>query len=470
MRTTTAAMDTHLAQPTTNLVLLIKLTRKDGQVFGFTNHDRPLTIGGVDYAPGTGFLQASATEASDNLSVDNTEAEFVLDTAAITEQDIRNGAWRNAPAELYVAVWTDDTITPIRLPGDSLGEIVLEEHQFKTELRGLGEYLRHPIIEDTSVICRADFADARCGLLESDHSYQVRVATVDPDRRKFTVEKYISIETISEALTNPGFESSIDWSSSPPWVPNGFTYRTAAESVFPRSGTYCASGGGGTYGVPDHYVYQDVDLANIGVDPIALSLGTVHGSASFWINTVRTFNETLFELYYLDSLLAELGKDQLPKFIPPKNTWTQHTLAFPSVPAGTEYIRVKCWAIRQEQYVEQRLDDFTLSLVYPDYSPVTPDPIPELDVANQFTDGTLRWLTGGNTGATMEISSYDSSTYEVTLYEGMAFDVAVGDELVLIDSCNGTLAECQAYDNVVNRRAEDYRPGNRVLTYPDAQT
>ena len=56
----------HMAREVTTLCHCWRLTRADGQVSGYTDHDRALTVGGTLFAPETGF---SASEARDTLGL-----------------------------------------------------------------------------------------------------------------------------------------------------------------------------------------------------------------------------------------------------------------------------------------------------------------------------------------------------------------------------------------------------------------
>ena len=84
--------------------------------------------------------------------------------------------------------------------------------------------------------------------------------------------------------------------------------------------------------------------------------------------------------------------------------------------------------------------------------------------------GTVRFTDGPNSGRTIEITGYDPVTRRVELFEGAGYNIEPGDSIVLAPGCDGSLERCKAYNNVVNRRAEDYVPGNdELLKYPDAK-
>ena len=84
--------------------------------------------------------------------------------------------------------------------------------------------------------------------------------------------------------------------------------------------------------------------------------------------------------------------------------------------------------------------------------------------------GTLRFVEGDNAGRVIEITGYNATTRTIELFEPAAYEIAASIEIVIAPGCDGSLTRCKAYNNVVNRRAEDYVPGNdELMKYPDAK-
>ena len=80
----------HLATGTTTVCRAWAVTRTDGLVLGFTDHDRALQFEGITFKADSG-LTGKALLQSSGLSVDNTEAMGALSDAAISEADILAG-------------------------------------------------------------------------------------------------------------------------------------------------------------------------------------------------------------------------------------------------------------------------------------------------------------------------------------------------------------------------------------------
>lgn len=84
--------------------------------------------------------------------------------------------------------------------------------------------------------------------------------------------------------------------------------------------------------------------------------------------------------------------------------------------------------------------------------------------------GSVRFLDGENAGRTIEIIGYNAGTRTITLFEGASYPIVAGTTMKIAPGCDKSLTLCKFYNNVVNRRAEDYVPGNdELMQYPDAQ-
>ena len=99
MKSFSPDLSKHLATGSTTLAWCWRITRKDGTVFGFTEHDKDLTFDGTTFEPESGLI-ASEIRASSDLAADAQEAEGVLSSSRITETDILDVRWDNA------AIWS----------------------------------------------------------------------------------------------------------------------------------------------------------------------------------------------------------------------------------------------------------------------------------------------------------------------------------------------------------------------------
>ncbi|MDG1286759.1 MAG: DUF2163 domain-containing protein [Rickettsiales bacterium] len=163
MKTLSNELSAHLAQETLNLAQCWKLTRRDGVVLGFTEHDVDIEFEGVSYKASSGFTP-SAIESQSSLAVDNLDIEGMLEDESITEIDILAGRYDFAEVETFLVNYTDLTQGSLRLRTGWLGEVQLNKQHFIAEMRGLTQKLAQHIGELYSPVCRAHLGDVRCGV------------------------------------------------------------------------------------------------------------------------------------------------------------------------------------------------------------------------------------------------------------------------------------------------------------------
>jgi len=136
------------------------LTRRDGVVLGFTDHDRDLGFDGIVFCAETG-MTAKALMQTTGLSVDNTEAAGALSSAGLTEADILAGRYDAAELRIWEVDWTATDSRTLLFRG-SLGEIARAGGAFRVELRGLSEPLSRAGGRVFGALCPAVLGDAAC--------------------------------------------------------------------------------------------------------------------------------------------------------------------------------------------------------------------------------------------------------------------------------------------------------------------
>ncbi len=104
MRALPQALSAHIKSGVTSLCRCWVLTRKDGVVMGFTDHDQILGFDGVSFEPATG-MDAAALQSSTGLSVDNSQAVGALSAAGLTDADIEQGLYDGAQVLQYLVNW-----------------------------------------------------------------------------------------------------------------------------------------------------------------------------------------------------------------------------------------------------------------------------------------------------------------------------------------------------------------------------
>lgn len=160
MKSLPAGLKDFLHSGETTMVHCWKVTRNDGVVQGFTEHDLDLTFNSVTYKAATGFT-ASQIESSLGLSVDNLSAEGALDSETISEDTLASGRYDDALVELY---WVnfEDVSQRILLNKGNIGRIERGELAFIAELRSQTQRLQQTTGRCYQRTCDTTFGDERC--------------------------------------------------------------------------------------------------------------------------------------------------------------------------------------------------------------------------------------------------------------------------------------------------------------------
>lgn len=162
MRDIAAGLKTHLDETSTTLCHAWRLTRSDGVVMGFTEHDRTLSFDGTVFSAATGF-RGSEVETGLGLEADAAEVEGAFSDAAISSDDLALGRYDGARVETFLVNWQspeDHTLLSTR----ELGEVLSAGPAFRAELRSLAARLDQPSGRLYGKRCDADLGDARCGV------------------------------------------------------------------------------------------------------------------------------------------------------------------------------------------------------------------------------------------------------------------------------------------------------------------
>lgn len=169
-------LEAHLAGGATHIAHAWAITRTDGVVLGFTDHDRHLAFENIQFRADSG-LSALALQQGTGLSVDNSEAIGVLTDAAIREADIDAGRYDGAEVRCWLVNWGDVAQRQMLFRG-TIGEIRRGGGAFTAELRGLAEVLNRPMGRVYQKPCGAVLGDATCRFDLTAPGYAAEVAVV----------------------------------------------------------------------------------------------------------------------------------------------------------------------------------------------------------------------------------------------------------------------------------------------------
>lgn len=169
MKSISSGLQAHLDSGTTTLCWCWKVTRKDGVVLGFTDHDLSLLFGGVEFEPESGFT-ASEIRAGSDLAVDSQDAEGVLSSDRITESDIVDGRYDAAEVEVWRVNWKAVSQRVLMRRG-VIGQIRRGKAAFAAEMRSLAHVLDQSIGRSFQYSCDRALGDGKCGVNLSNPLY-----------------------------------------------------------------------------------------------------------------------------------------------------------------------------------------------------------------------------------------------------------------------------------------------------------
>ncbi|WP_375203648.1 DUF2163 domain-containing protein [Hyphococcus sp.] len=210
MRAIDSGLQAHLDSGATTLATCWRVTRRDGFVLGFTDHDRSLVFDGTAFLPDTGAV-GSALSSSADLAADNAEIEGALSASALSGEDLAAGKYDGAEIEVFRVNWAD-TDQRLLLKKGVIGEVTREGEAFRAELRGLSHKLDQPTGRVYQRLCDVNVGSIKCG--------------VDLDQAAFTMSGAVTALRDAQSFTASGFSSFDD-----AWFAHGLlTWVTGANA------------------------------------------------------------------------------------------------------------------------------------------------------------------------------------------------------------------------------------------------
>lgn len=202
MKSVSTELDNHLQLQTTTVATCWEITRNDGQVFRFTDHDKDIEFEGNRYYSKVGYTRSAVVNDS-SMSVDNLEVQGIVDSELLKTDELRAGLFDHAEVRIFLLNYKDLSQGIMRLRRGWLGEVTFGNGGvFRTELRGMTQALSQVITELYSPECRADLGDNRCKVninppilgrsesLEEGDYYRVPETFVDTEDSSYTQDAF----------------------------------------------------------------------------------------------------------------------------------------------------------------------------------------------------------------------------------------------------------------------------------------
>ena len=163
MRDMPEALQDRLSGDVLTLCLCWRLTRRDGQVFGLTDHDSDLTVEGVSYLPGAALDSARFVQSID-LAPGQAVATGRLSSDLITQDDLKAGRWDGCRIDVFRTDWNAPGLGQVDVWSGYLTEVTVSDSGvFQARLASLKADLERPIGRVLQRQCDAVLGDERCG-------------------------------------------------------------------------------------------------------------------------------------------------------------------------------------------------------------------------------------------------------------------------------------------------------------------
>ena len=170
MKTLPPGLQAHLDSGATTLAWCWRVIRRDGTIYGFTDHDRDVTFDGTTFEAASGFTGTDIRQ-SVGLSVDNLDVTGALQSERLNESDLAAGQFDDARVEIWRVNWAATDQCVLMMYG-SIGEVRRGESAFTAELRSLSHYLDQNQGRSFQYACDATLGDARCAVNLGDPAFK----------------------------------------------------------------------------------------------------------------------------------------------------------------------------------------------------------------------------------------------------------------------------------------------------------
>ena len=253
-----SALATHLAQDTTTLAFLFKLTYThpvNGPTsIGFTTAGVDLTFSGVSYPADNGVTHSTFTSQI-GLTADKFDLSGPLTAGGITEANIHAGIYDFADVDVYLCNWASPTTPPATWGKYKVGEISLSGREWIMECSEITDQFRLSIVELTSPSCRVDLFSTRCKVpatvpvwtpstfyslsspYEAEQGSWVRPSVQNRFIYRCTVDGTSQASEPTWNLVNGGLtvETNVTWTARNPYVLTGSVTAKTSNQVFADS-------------------------------------------------------------------------------------------------------------------------------------------------------------------------------------------------------------------------------------------
>lgn len=519
MKTCSEALASHLKQDTTTITTCWRITRADGKVFCFTEHDKSFEYQG-EWFTSVGGFNKSSIPSNATFGIDSMEVNGFLSTDTIEDEEMRNGAFDYAEVEIFLVNYMDLSMGDMALRYGHFGEVkTVPSGAFLVELRGLIQLLSVKIGETYTPECRAHVGDRRCKVQlipltrNSGQHYAVGDRVLVHTSPEF-------VDPIHIPIVEPGFEEVTPaWTRAANYDPLDRSMSLLSVEPFEGDWFYRIRGGWIRQTVPlvagdlteeridtndltidfqfaaiaiEHWTaprFQVTWLRNNIFDEPTIAIrtdrhdfGAVHPAQTWRMHSRRLTIPPLaraarieFSVYpFGDRMPPDLGIDNVAmkaEFPIPKFDYRVYGgVEYECIQAGvTDVVRSELFTATLGEEIEDgeviwrcvKPKHMFLDQVEIDAENSSDLKVTSLDVPDNWIQwGVVEFLSGPNVGRAVEVSNWDNETKIMSLAMPLAKQTKAGDWFRVHTGCAKSRETCHAkFNNILNFRGEPDVPG-----------
>lgn len=151
----------------------------------FTDHNQNLVIPDDGTYLAAGGFSASARQRQEGLQTRNLDCVGVINSDAITQEDLRAGRYREAQIEEQAVDWRYPMAGPIYGVTYWIEEVTFDGSQWNAKVSDISRWLRVSVGDVYARNCRYDLGDTGCKVNLAAITVSASVTTIDNQRKLF---------------------------------------------------------------------------------------------------------------------------------------------------------------------------------------------------------------------------------------------------------------------------------------------
>lgn len=180
----------YLKKDLTTITTCWRITLSNGELISFTEHDKDITINGIEYKSDM-LISSTAMESRSGLIPNNLDIELSLPLIDPCKTD--GSDYEEASVEVELIDFANTSNIPIQIFCGYITSTTITTSSLKATIQSYSDKLNNTIGEVYSPLCRADFCDFKCKLSEDSFSFIYSITKII-DKITFFSEEAIAIE------------------------------------------------------------------------------------------------------------------------------------------------------------------------------------------------------------------------------------------------------------------------------------